>query len=358
MDTGCKDEPPRQRHKEHSPILTRLYGRSLQTDGGDETMNRRIWAWLLGGALGLVAVFYPVTCARRAREKAMMPGMMTVPRMAPSERMPSAPPFGGTEFAQRFGYISSQRASAPVTGKPKTASSPVTLTAVRTVAPDRQLIKTAELVLETDKVSHIVQQVIALAKEKGGYVLGLLEEVSLAGEHTARLQVRVPAEAFEESLLAIEKLGKVRSKRVQADDVTEEFLDIQSRLTALRTSMQRIQKMMEGTDNLDTLMRLENELAMRRSQVEGLEGRLRYLRERTAFCTIHLTITEFKVMPTPAETWAAVKVAADAWRELQGVLRVLATFGIWLGIWSILWLPLSLIGIGIMRFAFRRTTVQ
>lgn len=277
--------------------------------------------------------------------------------------MPFTPPAGRTEFqreqAYRFGGVTvPYRASVPATSRPIPTSPSVTLTAIRAVAPDRQLIKTAELVLETDKVSQVIRQVIALAKEKGGYVLGLLEDVAPTGEHSARVQIRVPSDAFEDTLLALERLGKTRSKRVQAEDVTEEFVDIQSRLKALRESEKRILKMLAEAEDIDTVMRLENELATRRSQIEGLEGRLRYLRERTVFCTINLTVTEFKVMPTPAETWAAIKVAADAWRELQGVLRALATVGIWLGIWSILWLPLSLIGIGVTRFAIRRTTVQ
>ncbi|MFA0743166.1 MAG: hypothetical protein DFNUSKGM_003299, partial [Candidatus Fervidibacter sacchari] len=91
------------------------------------------------------------------------------------------------------------------------------------------------------------------------------------------------------------------------------------------------------------VMRLENELATRRSEIERFEGRLRYLRERTTFCSISLTITEFRVVATPPETWAAVKVAADAWRELVKVLRALATVGIWAAIWSILWLPTLLV---------------
>ncbi|MCS7266239.1 MAG: hypothetical protein NZ805_15580, partial [Armatimonadetes bacterium] len=65
--------------------------------------------------------------------------------------------------------------------------------------------------------------------------------------------------------------------------------------------------------------------------------------------SINVTITEFRVVATPPETWAAVKVAADAWRELVKVLRVLATVGIWLAIWSVLWLPT----LAIVAFAFR-----
>jgi len=87
-------------------------------------------------------------------------------------------------------------------------------------------------------------------------------------------------------------------------------LDIQSRLAALRESEKRILKMLSEAEDLDTVMKLENELAVRRSEIERLEGRLRYLRERTTFCSIQLTITEFRVVTTPPETWTAAKVAA------------------------------------------------
>lgn len=231
----------------------------------------------------------------------------------------------------------------------QSSTAPLTLTAVQKLAPDRHLIKTASVTVETNDVGLTVQKAIALAREKGGYVFSLSEQISPTGQHFATLEIRVPSEAFEETMLAIEQLGKIKSKFVRAEDVTEEFLDIQSRLKALRESEKRILKMLSEAEDLDTVMRLENELATRRSEIERYEGRLRYLRERTTFCSINLTITEFRVVATPPETWAAVKVAADAWRELVKVLRVLATVGIWLAIWSVLWLPT----LAIVAFAFR-----
>ncbi len=235
-----------------------------------------------------------------------------------------------------------------------TTTSPITLTAVRKVAPDRHLIKTATVTVETDDVGLTVQRAIALAKEKGGYVFSLSEQISPTGQHSAMLEIRVPSDAFEETLLAIERLGKIRNKSVRAEDVTEEFLDIQSRLKALRESEKRILKMLSEAEDLDTVFKLENELAVRRSEIERLEGRLRYLQERTTFSSINLTITEFRVVATPPETWAAIKVAADAWRELVKVLRVLATVGIWLAVWSVLWLPILLIAVFASRFAISR----
>lgn len=193
-----------------------------------------------------------------------------------------------------------------------------------------------------------------MAKDKGGYIFSLSEQISPTGQHYATLEIRVPSDAFEETMLAIEQLGKIKSKIVRAEDVTEEFLDIQSRLKALRESEKRILKMLSEAEDLETVMKLENELANRRSEIERYEGRLRYLRERTTFCSINLTITEFRIVATPPETWTAVKVVADAWRELVKVLRVLATVGIWLGIWSMLWLPTLLIFVFAFRIALAR----
>jgi hypothetical protein len=110
-------------------------------------------------------------------------------------------------------YAAPPSISTPATRVSAQVKSPaqITLSSVRKVAPDRHLIKTASVTLETDDVSSTVRKAIALAKEKGGYVFGLTEEVEPTGEHSAILEIRVPADEFENTLLAIERLGKVRS---------------------------------------------------------------------------------------------------------------------------------------------------
>jgi len=310
--------------------------------------KRWIW-WALGIAALLFVLLYPTM--HRVREKTRELGIREVPMQVASPME-----FGRRLYRHDVAPPSIPTPTAGVSMPPTQVKSPaqITLASVRKVAPDRHIIKTASVTIETDDVGSTVRKAIALAKEKGGYVFGLTEEVEPTGKHSAILEIRVPADEFEEVLLAIERLGKIRSKTVRAEDVTEEFLDIQSRLTALRESEKRILKMLSEAEDLDTMMRLENELAARRSEIERFEGRLRYLKERTTFCSISLTITEFRVVTTPPETWAAVKVAADAWRELVKVLRALAAVGIWAAIWSILWLPTLLVILVGTRFAIAR----
>ena len=310
--------------------------------------KRWIW-WALGIAALLFVLLYPTM--HRVREKTRELGIREVPMQVASPME-----FGRRLYRHDVAPPSIPTPTAGVSMPPAQVKSPaqITLASVRKVAPDRHIIKTASVTIESDDAGSTVRKAIALAKEKGGYVFGLTEEVEPTGEHSAILEIRVPADEFEEVLLAIERLGKIRSKTVRAEDVTEEFLDIQSRLTALRESEKRILKMLSEAEDLDTVMRLENELAARRSEIERFEGRLRYLKERTTFCSISLTITEFRVVATPPETWAAVKVAADAWRELVKVLRALAAVGIWAAIWSILWLPTLLVILVGTRFAIAR----
>jgi len=316
-------------------------------------VKRWRWIWLtLGLASLLFVLLLLVTKQEKERGRiASPPSIAYEPLMGTVRDVPSG----------EYGEIAREAVSVPLPGSVarksltvSPTSAPISLAAIRKLTPDRHLIKTASVTVETDDVGLAVQKAIALAKEKGGYLSSLSEQVLPTGQHSAVLEIRVPSETFEETMLAIEGLGKIRSKTVRAEDVSEEFLDIQSRLAALRESERRILNMLSKAETLDAVIRLENELASRRSEIERLEGRLRYLKERTTFCSISLTITEFRVIATPPETWAAVKVAADAWRELVKILRVLATIGIWLAVWSILWLPAGLLVLAATRFALAK----
>jgi hypothetical protein len=126
------------------------------------------------------------------------------------------------------------------------------------------------------------------------------------------LAIRVPSQSFENltnSLLSIAK--KINSHSVESVDVTEEFIDIESRLKNQRAVEKKFTDLLRRTDSIEQILMIESKLAEVRGQIESIEGRLKYLSNRVSYSTINLEIyqtIDFKFVPEPMESfWERLK---------------------------------------------------
>lgn len=177
------------------------------------------------------------------------------------------------------------------------------------VAIDRKLIKNADVSLEVDDYKAAAETLKNQVLSFGGYITNeFVQTTGPEGILNGHLQVRVPQDKFESFLAGMEGLGKVTGRNIYARDVTEEYVDVQSRLKAYKTKEERLLDILRKSGQLSDILAVENELANTRAQIESLEGRLRYLDNRTDFSTIGINIKQ-----TAA---SAQKVSAGG---LQGV---------------------------------------
>lgn len=139
------------------------------------------------------------------------------------------------------------------------------------------LIYTAELTMAVFEVDASLARVEELARELGGF---------LARRDDRAIVIRVPAARFNEALKRVEGFGDVLHRNVVAEDVTEEFLDIEVRLRNARAVRDRLEKLLEKATKIEESIQLERELARVASEIERMEGRLKYLRDRAAFSTL------------------------------------------------------------------------
>lgn len=139
------------------------------------------------------------------------------------------------------------------------------------------LIYTAELIMAVFEVNASLARVEELARELGGF---------LARRDDSAITIRVPAARFDEALKRIEGFGDVLHRNVHTEDVTEEFLDIEIRLRNARAVRDRLEKLLEKAVKIEESIQLERELARVAGEIERMEGRLKYLRDRAAFSTL------------------------------------------------------------------------
>src|SRR5207253_3181474 len=153
---------------------------------------------------------------------------------------------------------------------------------------------------------------------------------------TANLTVQVRADAFDAAIQAMRALGKVESENGASQDVTEEYVDLDSNLRSLRATESAIMTMLERSQSLSDVLTLQRELAGIRSQIERIEGRKRFLSNRSEFSSIAVTLSPVPIVATPTPTptpvptpqWSPVTSAQIGWRASLGVVRAIVDLAV------------------------------
>jgi hypothetical protein len=150
------------------------------------------------------------------------------------------------------------------------------------------LIYRATIHLAVFEARKSIDQVEALAKELGGY---LVERTDLG------ITVRVPAGDFDGALETISKVGDELHRQVNVQDVTAEFRDMQLRLKNLTAVRERLAALLSRAMNVDDALKVERELERIAGDIEAIKGKLKLYQELIAFSTITINF-----QARPAET--------------------------------------------------------
>lgn len=135
-----------------------------------------------------------------------------------------------------------------------------------------------------------------IAADAGGYLsnasLGISE--SLDGERYAygTVTLRVPVERFDTVLDRLEGVGDRISLSVNSTDVSEEYFDLEARLRHWKSTEEFYLRLMDEAITVSELVQVQSQLQQTQLEIERIEGRQRYLDDRTSFSTITVGITE------------------------------------------------------------------
>ena len=183
------------------------------------------------------------------------------------------------------------------------------------------VIRTGQTSIEVDSLERAVAQVRLLAGRVGGYVANTTMQIGRGQLRAATLEVKIPADRFDDGLGGLAGLGKLESVNVNAEDVGEEFTDVTARTTnARRLETRLIELLATRTGKLKDVLDVEQELARVREEIERYEGRLRYLRAHAALST--LTIYVHEPLPVVGHPGSSVVGEAfkQAWRNFVALL--------------------------------------
>lgn len=174
-----------------------------------------------------------------------------------------------------------------------------------TETDERKLIKEGRVVFESGNLSATRKTVFDAVEKYKGYVSSD-QEYKSPGRKSNTVVIRVPAINFDTLLSdATKGVEKFDSKEINVKDVTEEFLDIQVRLKTKKELEQRYIDLLKQAQNVSEILEIEKYSGQLRTEIESIEGRLKYLQDRVSVST--LTMTFYESIPNETEFGKKIK---------------------------------------------------
>ena len=210
---------------------------------------------------------------------------------------------------------------------------------------NRMIVKNADIRLMVEDTDVVIDRSMQIVGDAGGYIVSSrvwYQDYYGNSLKYATVTIGVPVDEFENVLRRLRGLAiQVLDENATGDDVTEQYVDLQSQLTNLEATRARIQEFLQDAKSVDEALRVNQELANIEAQIEQIKGRMNYLTDRSAFSTITINLEpEFPVLtPTPTSTpmptatpipWKPGDTFNDATGTLTVVYQGIANFLIWL----------------------------
>ena len=220
-------------------------------------------------------------------------------------------------------------------------------------ATPRRVIYNADVAMQTREFAKAERVIPQLVKQLGGY----LTDISLSrqqGEHrSGRWQARVPAESFHEFLDGLDDIGVPERRQVSGQDVTEEFVDLEVRLANKKKLEERLLDLMKAKSaSVADVIEFERQVGSVREEIERMEGRFRYLTNRSELSSVTISLREVHEYVPPQEPTFATRLD-DTWGSTLGTFRSWGEGLVIGGLRSLPWLAATIV-VGLLAMILRR----
>ncbi len=160
---------------------------------------------------------------------------------------------------------------------------------------ERKLIRTGEISFQTKNIVETRTNIKAALSSLKGYI-AKENAFDYRENPSEELVVRIPAENFDKLIELIAKgAEEIDSKRIDIEDVTEQFIDVEARLKTKKELETKYRELLSKAGAMEDVLKIEKELNVIREEIESTQGRLKYLSNQVSFCT--LTIRYYSNKP-------------------------------------------------------------
>ncbi|HET9713506.1 MAG TPA: DUF4349 domain-containing protein [Pyrinomonadaceae bacterium] len=233
--------------------------------------------------------------------------------------------------------------------------------AVNNEAADRRIIRNADITIEVASTTEAQQRVTSIAEFHGGFVVTSeakqREDVDPAKRTLdIKLVVRIPASQFGTALDEITRLAtNLPEANVSGQDVTEDFIDLEARIKTQKALELQFLEIMKQARTVEDALQVQSQIADVRTDIEKLEGRKRFLENRSSLSTITVNIRTPKIITgNPTGLKHTLREAVSESLEMaSGMLTFFIRFVILMvPIFVFVLLPAGLV----IRYLIRRAT--
>ncbi|MBU2597601.1 MAG: DUF4349 domain-containing protein [Actinobacteria bacterium] len=184
-----------------------------------------------------------------------------------------------------------------------------------------------ELEVEKGKFSEKFEQIGNITRAAGGFVSNTSSRAYGDEPAIGTITIKVPSENFNSVIDQIKKLGNVKNLNTYADEVTQEYVDLNSRLKHFQAQEKVLLQMMDKSGTIEDSIAVHRELSSVQEQIEIIKGRLRWLDEQISFSTITISVSEPHVKPQPYPIrWEFLDTLREGVRAIIKVIDGLVLF--------------------------------
>ncbi len=221
---------------------------------------------------------------------------------------------------------------------------------------NRLVIQESNISLLVKDVVDVRNKILDYANANGGYMVNASTS-NPQDAPTATVVIRVPSDRLQDALNYFHSLSiKVVSENLVGRDVTDQYVDIDTRIAQLERTRARLETILDQATQITDITNLTQQILSYQNQIDSLKGQQDALEKNAqlAKLTIYLSTDDMALPYAPSETFRPGVIFKLAVRSLVGTLRGLATLGIWVGVYGVIWVPALILYIFIRKWLRKR----
>lgn len=221
---------------------------------------------------------------------------------------------------------------------------------------ERLVIENSSLSLLVEDVSASVDRVRSAAESVNGFLVNSNVHTPEDGAAFGTITVRVPNEQRSQVLAQLRDMSvRVINENIDGRDVTDQYVDLQSRLAVLEETKARFEVLLDQATEIDDLLRVQRELVNLQRQIDSLKGQQEYLEKsaQLSLISVSLSTDELALPYAPDNAWRPQVVYKQAVRSLVRTVRGFGSFAIWSAVYAPVWVPVVAVGVWLKRRSSR-----
>jgi len=199
------------------------------------------------------------------------------------------------------------------------------------VPASKKLIKNASLRLETLDFDKILSDINSETENYGGYIersetsnrslytSSYPDESYTSSPRTAEIVARVPADKLDDFISFLEKNTNETYKSVGTNDITMQYMDLESKKKSLELEQSRLWELMEKAENVDAVIAIEARLSEVRYELESMNSQLKYYDNQVDYSTVDINLIEVKDYQTKSDAGIGTRISSGFKRTLKNI---------------------------------------